>query len=52
MAYETKALLIGMAEYALLAESKVMYDYVAKMANAEGVVLKSYAEAKAEKESK
>ena len=50
MAYETKAILSGMAEYALLARNKQMYKYVSKVANVEGLVLKSYEEASKEME--
>jgi len=49
VAYETKVILISLAEIAKKATSvKEMYDAIAKMANAEGVILKSYEEAKAE----
>ena len=50
-AYETRVLLIGMAEYAVEARVKKMYNYVAKMLNSEGVTLKSYEDAVAELES-
>jgi mannitol/fructose-specific phosphotransferase system IIA component (Ntr-type) len=48
--YETKALLICLAEHAVATDSKQMYRIIANMANAEGVVLKSFEEAKAERE--
>jgi len=50
MAYETKVLLIMLAEMALRTNSKKMYKIIAKTANAEGVVLKPYDEARAEME--
>ena len=51
MAYETKALLIAMAEYAIEAKIKKMYRFVAKVANAEGLILPSYEDAVAQKEA-
>lgn len=48
MAYETKVILISLAKHALTTNSKEMYKIIAEMANAEGVVLKSWDEAKAE----
>jgi hypothetical protein len=48
--FETKALLISLAEHALRTDSGEMYKIIAKMANAEGVILKSFDEAKAELE--
>jgi len=48
MAYETKVLLIALAEIACRTNAKEVYRAIAKMANAEGVILKSYEEAKAE----
>ncbi len=50
MAYETKVILISLAEAALRTNSREMYNLIAKMANAEGVVLQPYKEAKAEME--
>lgn len=50
MAYETKVILIALAKHALNTNSKEMYKIIAEMANAEGVVLKSWDEAKAENE--
>ena len=50
MAYETKVLLIALAKFAIVYKSKEMYQVIADMANAEGVVLKPYEEAKAEHE--
>ena len=48
MAYETKVILIALANAAIRADSmKDVYDVIAEMANAEGVVIKSYEEAKA-----
>ena len=52
MAYETKVLLISIAEMALVKNSRDMYEYIAKLANAEGVILKSWDEAKADIEKK
>ena len=51
MAYETKALLISLARIAILTNAKEMYLYIAEIANAEGVVLKSWEEAKAQPEA-
>jgi hypothetical protein len=51
MAYETKVILISLAQHALEAESKKMYDIISTMANAEGVVLESYEEAMAKRNS-
>lgn len=48
MAYETKVLLIALADAACKQGAKEMYKLIAKMANAEGVVLKPYKEARAE----
>ena len=48
MAYETKVILISLAKHALHTKSKAMYEIIAEMANAEGVVLKPYEEAQAE----
>ena len=48
MAYETKVILIALANAALTTKSKEMYKLIAQMANAEGVVLKQYDEALAE----
>ena len=50
MAYEAKVLLIALADTALRTNSKEMYKVIAKMANAEGIVLQNYDEAKAEME--
>jgi len=45
MAYETKVMLIALAEIAKKAGSvKEMYEAIAKMANAEGVILEPYEE--------
>ena len=48
VAYETKVLLIALAEIACRTDAKEVYKAIAKMANVEGVILKSYNEAKAE----
>ncbi|MCL2009153.1 MAG: hypothetical protein FWG71_01235 [Synergistaceae bacterium] len=50
MAYETKVLLGFIADMALRTNSKKMYKGIAKIANAEGMILKPYDEAKAELE--
>lgn len=51
MAYETKVLLIALAEIACRTNSREVYNAITKMANAEGVVIKPYDEAKAEIEA-
>lgn len=51
MAYETKVILIALADIAVRTNAKDVYKAIAKMANAEGVVLKSWDEAKAEFEA-
>ena len=51
MPYETKVLLMAMAQMALKVGSREMYYYIASLANIEGVVLKSYDDAKAELDS-
>lgn len=48
MACQTKVMLISLAEIALRAGEKKTYKAIVKMANAEGIVLKSFDEAKAE----
>ena len=48
MAYETKVILISLANHALRVGSEEMYTIIAQMANAEGVVLRPYSEARAE----
>ena len=50
MAYETKVILISLAEIALRTKAREVYNAIRKMANAEGVVLNSYDEALAELE--
>ena len=50
MAYETKVLLTALADVALRTNSKEVYKVIAKMANVEGVILKSFEEAKEELE--
>ncbi|MDR0248439.1 MAG: hypothetical protein LBI44_02090 [Oscillospiraceae bacterium] len=47
MAYETKVLLMLLADTACRTNSKEMYEVIAKIANVEGVVLKPWDEAKA-----
>jgi hypothetical protein len=51
MAYETKVLLMLLADTACRTGSKVMYQVIAKIANAEGVVLKAWDEAVSELKS-
>jgi len=48
VAYETKVILIALAEVAIRTNAKEVYKTIARMANAEGVILKPYDEAKAE----
>ena len=48
VAYETKVILISLAEIACRTNAKEVYNAIARMANAEGVILKSYDEARAE----
>lgn len=48
MAYETKVILIALAQIALRTDARVVYNAIMQMANAEGVVLKSWDEARAE----
>ena len=48
MAHKTKATLASLAEIALRAGEKKTYKAIAKMANAHGVVLKSFDGARAE----
>jgi len=50
MAYETKALLIALADIACRTNARDVYRVIQKMANAEGLVIKSYEEAKTELE--
>ena len=50
MAYETKVILIALANAALRENAKGMYKLIAQMTNAEGIVLKPFDEAKAELE--
>jgi len=52
MALETKMLITSLAKIALLEESKVMYHHIFEIANVEGVVLKTYEDAQAERELK
>ena len=48
MAYETKVILLALAEIAVRTNAKEVYRAIARMANAEGVILKTYEEAKEE----
>ena len=50
MAYETKALLISLAEHACRTESREMYKIIANMANLESTIIKPYEKARAELE--
>ena len=50
MAYETKVILIALADIACRTEARDVYKAIAKMANSEGVIIKSYEEARAELE--
>ena len=45
MAFETKVILRGQADYALAIRNKPMYQYVCNQLNVEGVILKPYDEA-------
>ena len=49
--YDTKALLVSLAEIALLNKSKPIYKAIMKIANVEDVKLASYEEALAELEA-
>ena len=42
MGYDTKVLLVSMAEYAKEIKAKKMHDYIVKMANVENVVIEPY----------
>jgi len=42
MAYETKVLLIAIAQHAVSIGSKEMYDYITLLANAESEILQPY----------
>ena len=48
--YETKVILVSLARHAVSTNSKEMYNIIAAMVNAEGIVLKPYEEAKKEAE--
>ena len=50
MAYETKVILVALAEAALKDNARGVYKLIAKMANVEGLVLKPFDEARAELE--
>jgi len=51
MTIETKVILVALAEIAAKAKSaKAVYNAIAKMANVEGIELKTYEEAQAEDE--
>jgi hypothetical protein len=48
MAYETKVILISLADIACRTGAKEVYNAIRKMANAEGVILESFEDALAE----
>jgi len=48
MAYETKVILISLADAACRTKAKAVYNLIMEMANAEGLMLKSYEEKRAE----
>ena len=51
VAFETKVILMSLAEIAIKAKNpKEIYKAIQKMANVEGIILKSYEEAKAEED--
>ena len=50
MAYETKVILIALANAVLRDDPKAVYELITEMANADGIVLKPYDEAKAKLE--
>ena len=50
MAYETKVILLALANEALRDNAKGVYKLILKMANADGIELKPFEEAKAELE--
>ena len=51
VSYETKVILISLAEIACRTNAKEVYNAIARMANAEGVILESYEKARAELEA-
>ena len=51
MAFETKIILMQLADSAALTNSKKMYKIITKLLLAEGVEVKSFEEAKAELEA-
>ena len=46
MAYETKVILIALAQLAARENSKKIYNAITEMANADGLVLKPFEEAR------
>jgi hypothetical protein len=48
VAYETKVILMSLAQHAVMLNSADMYKIIANLANVEGVVLKPWEEARAE----
>ena len=48
MAYETEAIIMGMAKYAAAVKNRVMYEYAVSLAGGRGLKMQSYEEAKAE----
>ena len=48
MAYETKVILMSLARTAARLASKEMYDEISALANVEGLVLKTFAQAREE----
>ena len=51
MAFETKVILLQLADTALRTNSKAMYKAIARLLGVEGVAVKSFDEAKAELEA-
>ena len=50
MAYETKVILIALADKALRTNAKEVYELISKMADADGIAMEPYDEAKAKLE--
>ena len=50
MALETKAIIMGMAQFAAATNNKGMYNYALKLASTESIAMVSYEDAKAELE--
>ena len=48
MAYETKVLLMALAEVAVRTNSKEVYMAIARMANVEGMIIKPFEDMKTE----